>query len=191
MFLRVKSAYTEGLRQNSISSPPRVCQDNGVSNFSGMGQNYCNYLTQQFQQVETDCRFRAPTLLHPYESSSSLFLGQQLSGGTAGRQPSVLLTVEGGTGENAETEESWTDPSHQPALCHTFHGMLRQVQNHTSSPALLSGCLKLSRQRFSVPLLVSILTCQQSPNLECSQKGFVLLYICTGYLLFSSKLIKI
>lgn len=80
--------------------------------------------------METDYRFRAPTLLHAYESSSDLFLGQKLCGGTAGRQPPVLI-VEGGTGENAETEESWTESptTSQPCLttdqqltqCHTFH----------------------------------------------------------------------
>lgn len=42
VFKKLKSAYTEGLRQNNIYSSPRVCQDSGVSNFSGMGYNYCS-----------------------------------------------------------------------------------------------------------------------------------------------------
>lgn len=44
VFKRLKGAYTEGLRQNSIYSPPRECQNSGVSDFSGMGCNYCSVI---------------------------------------------------------------------------------------------------------------------------------------------------
>lgn len=93
VFKRVKSAYTEGLRQNSIYSPPRECQDSEVSDFSGMAYNYCS-VTQHF------CRWRQTqfqdTNPPAYESSSNLFLGQKLCGGTAAAspQPSCLWRVE-------------------------------------------------------------------------------------------------
>lgn len=115
VFKRVKSAYTEGLGQNSIYSPPRECQDRGISTFSGMGYNFLQFYSTVL--VGGDRLQFQGTLLHPYESSSSLFLGQKLCRDTAGRQPPVLPTVEGGKGENAETEESWMEPpSHQPCL---------------------------------------------------------------------------
>lgn len=175
VFKRVKSAYTEGLRQNSIYSPPRECQDSEVSDFSGMAYNYCS-VTQHF------CRWRQ-TQFQDTNPPASIWKQQQLISrpealrGHSSSQPPALLFVEGGAGEAAETEQSWMEPPcHQPALSHHrlttepgshFPRVLRQVQSHTSSPALLPGCLKLSRQHFSVPLLVSIVTCQQPSNLEC------------------------
>lgn len=43
-FKRVKSAYTECLRENSIYSAPRECQDSEVFCFSGTGYNYCGVM---------------------------------------------------------------------------------------------------------------------------------------------------